>query len=224
MLPTRWVAEHTFAWLMNSRRLARDYETLPKNSEAMIRWSMVTRMRRRLARPRAADRHCTPPTPPGAATRAPPYVWPSTAAPDLRRCRRKAQLHRDLLGSRRSLPRLPPLSQHTQNPLVVRCRSRHRQPVPPGGTVEPGTGQGEDAVSSSAAVTAVLSAALTSGPRPVPPARSPAAPARSRLPPAFATRRHRAPLERKAETRRRMPPSPRAKPCLTRRNQAIKFG
>ncbi|MEU9100044.1 hypothetical protein [Streptomyces sp. NPDC048361] len=41
---------------MHSRRLARDYETLPASSEAMIRWSMVTRMSRRLARPRAAGR------------------------------------------------------------------------------------------------------------------------------------------------------------------------
>ncbi|WP_328681879.1 transposase [Streptomyces sp. NBC_00322] len=57
VLPRRWVAERTFAWLMNSRRLARDYETLPATSEAMIRWSMVTRMSRRLGRPRAAGRH-----------------------------------------------------------------------------------------------------------------------------------------------------------------------
>ncbi|MFF1321895.1 transposase [Streptomyces chartreusis] len=54
VLPRRWVIERTFAWLMHSRRLARDYETLPASSEAMIRWSMVTRMGRRLARPRAA--------------------------------------------------------------------------------------------------------------------------------------------------------------------------
>ncbi|MFC8278395.1 transposase [Streptomyces sp. NPDC057271] len=57
VLPRRWVAERTFAWLMHSRRLARDYEALPASSEAMIRWSMVTRMGRRLARPRAADQH-----------------------------------------------------------------------------------------------------------------------------------------------------------------------
>ncbi|MFJ4777914.1 transposase [Streptomyces sp. NPDC088762] len=57
VLPRRWVVERTFAWLMNPRRLARDYETLPENGEAMIQWSMVTRMSRRLARPRAADRH-----------------------------------------------------------------------------------------------------------------------------------------------------------------------
>ncbi|MYU23203.1 IS5 family transposase [Streptomyces sp. SID8352] len=38
VLPGRWVAERTFAWLMSSRRLARDYETLPATSEAMIRW------------------------------------------------------------------------------------------------------------------------------------------------------------------------------------------
>ena len=56
VLPRRWVAERTFAWLMHSRRLARDYETLPASSEAMIQWSMVTRMSRRLVQPRAAGR------------------------------------------------------------------------------------------------------------------------------------------------------------------------
>ncbi|MFC9091246.1 hypothetical protein ACGFYM_38215 [Streptomyces sp. NPDC048231] len=34
-------AERTFAWLMHSRRLARDYETLSANSEVMIQWSML---------------------------------------------------------------------------------------------------------------------------------------------------------------------------------------
>ncbi|MGW4982819.1 hypothetical protein [Streptomyces mirabilis] len=57
VLPRRWVAQRTFAWLMNSRRPARDYETLPTSSEAVIRWSMATRMSRRPARPRAAGRH-----------------------------------------------------------------------------------------------------------------------------------------------------------------------
>ncbi|WP_308408785.1 transposase [Streptomyces sp. AC627_RSS907] len=56
VLPRRWVAERTFAWLMHSRRLARDYETLPASNEAMVRWSMVTRMSRRLARPQAVGR------------------------------------------------------------------------------------------------------------------------------------------------------------------------
>ncbi|MFF5006889.1 hypothetical protein ACFY3G_29180 [Streptomyces phaeochromogenes] len=56
VLPSRSVAERTFAWLMHLRRLARDYETSLASSEAMIRWSMVTRMSRRLARPRAAGR------------------------------------------------------------------------------------------------------------------------------------------------------------------------
>ncbi|WP_394816469.1 transposase [Streptomyces lancefieldiae] len=57
VLPRRWVAERTFAWLMNFRRLARNYETLPATSEALTLWSMVTRMSRCLARPRAAGRH-----------------------------------------------------------------------------------------------------------------------------------------------------------------------
>ncbi|MGW0950250.1 transposase [Streptomyces sp. NPDC002623] len=57
VLPRRWVAERTFAWSMNSRRPARDYGTLPATSEAMVRWSMVTRMSRRRGRPRSAGRH-----------------------------------------------------------------------------------------------------------------------------------------------------------------------
>ncbi|MGA5224515.1 IS5 family transposase [Streptomyces sp. Iso 434] len=57
VLPRRWVVERTFAWLMHSRRLTRDYETLTATSEAMIQWSMITRMSRRLARPRAHGRH-----------------------------------------------------------------------------------------------------------------------------------------------------------------------
>lgn len=57
VLPRRWVVERTLGWLMHSRRLARDYETLPATSEAMIQWSMITRMSRRLARPHACGRH-----------------------------------------------------------------------------------------------------------------------------------------------------------------------
>jgi transposase len=57
VLPRRWVVERTLAWLMHSRRLARDYETLPATSEAMILFSMITRMGRRLARPLPAGRH-----------------------------------------------------------------------------------------------------------------------------------------------------------------------
>jgi transposase len=57
VLPRRWVAERTFTWLMNSRRLARNYETLPATSEATIRLSMTTRTSRRLARTRPAGLH-----------------------------------------------------------------------------------------------------------------------------------------------------------------------
>lgn len=42
--------ERTFAWLMRSRRLARDYEGRSDSSEAVIRWSMSMVMSRRLAR------------------------------------------------------------------------------------------------------------------------------------------------------------------------------
>ncbi|MFB6507859.1 transposase [Streptomyces sp. NPDC002466] len=56
VLPRRWVAERMFAWLMNSRRPARDCAALHATSETMIRWSMVTRMSRCPGRPRSAGR------------------------------------------------------------------------------------------------------------------------------------------------------------------------
>ncbi|MFF1604472.1 IS5 family transposase [Streptomyces mirabilis] len=36
VLPRRWVVERTLSWLMRSRRLVRDYETLPAMHEAMV--------------------------------------------------------------------------------------------------------------------------------------------------------------------------------------------
>ena len=50
VLPKRWLVERTFAWLMHSRRLARDYERRTDTSEAVIRWSMSMVMSRRLVR------------------------------------------------------------------------------------------------------------------------------------------------------------------------------
>jgi transposase len=52
VLPRRWRVERTLSWLMRSRRLARDYETQPTTSEAVVHWSMATLMGRRLARRR----------------------------------------------------------------------------------------------------------------------------------------------------------------------------
>ncbi|WP_434101147.1 transposase [Streptomyces malaysiensis] len=43
-LPRRWVVERTLNWLMRSRRLVRDYETLPAMHEAMVLWSMTMLM------------------------------------------------------------------------------------------------------------------------------------------------------------------------------------
>ncbi|MFF0171337.1 IS5 family transposase [Streptomyces prasinus] len=49
VLPRRWVVERSFAWLLRSRRLVRDYERRPDTSEAVILWSMTMLMSRRLA-------------------------------------------------------------------------------------------------------------------------------------------------------------------------------
>jgi putative transposase len=50
VLPRRWVAERTFAWINRCRRTVRDYERLPAHHAAMVQWSMVIIMTRRLAR------------------------------------------------------------------------------------------------------------------------------------------------------------------------------
>ena len=47
-IPKRWAVERTYGWLMLHRRLARDYETLPTRSEAMIHLAMTDLTARRL--------------------------------------------------------------------------------------------------------------------------------------------------------------------------------
>ena len=54
VLPKRWIVERTNAWLMRTRRLARDYERRTTSAEAMVYWSMILLMTRRLARPHPA--------------------------------------------------------------------------------------------------------------------------------------------------------------------------
>ena len=41
VLPKRWIVERTFAWLALSRRLNRDHEINPLQSEAMIQLAMI---------------------------------------------------------------------------------------------------------------------------------------------------------------------------------------
>ena len=49
LVKRRWVVERTFAWLFNYRRLAKDYEVLTCNSEAMIQMAMIHLLVKRLA-------------------------------------------------------------------------------------------------------------------------------------------------------------------------------
>ena len=49
VIPKRWIVERTFAWLGKFRRLSKDYELLPKNSESFIYLAMIKIMVRRLS-------------------------------------------------------------------------------------------------------------------------------------------------------------------------------
>ena len=51
VLPKRWIVERCFAHLMRSRRLVRDFERPIASAEAMVYWSMIGLMTRRLGRP-----------------------------------------------------------------------------------------------------------------------------------------------------------------------------
>ena len=46
----RWVVERTYSWIDQNRRMSKDYERLPKSSEAFIYLAMTRLMVRRLAR------------------------------------------------------------------------------------------------------------------------------------------------------------------------------
>ena len=50
LLPRRWVVERTFGWFNHYRAMSKDYEVLPRNSEAVVYTVMIHLMIRRLAR------------------------------------------------------------------------------------------------------------------------------------------------------------------------------
>jgi transposase len=52
VLPRRWVAGRTLAWITRCRRTVRDCERLPAHHETMVHWAMTITMTRRLARRR----------------------------------------------------------------------------------------------------------------------------------------------------------------------------
>nr|WP_172428442.1 transposase [Azospirillum brasilense] len=51
VLPRRWVAERTFAWLGRHRRLSKYYERLPEPEEALVFMVMSCILVKRIARP-----------------------------------------------------------------------------------------------------------------------------------------------------------------------------
>lgn len=61
VLPRRWIVERSLSWITQARRLVRDYERLPRHSEALVNWTAITLMTRRLARQVSqSNRLCLP--------------------------------------------------------------------------------------------------------------------------------------------------------------------
>lgn len=50
VLPKRWIVERTFGWFEGSRRLAKDFERLPRSSETMIHLTMIKIALQRLSK------------------------------------------------------------------------------------------------------------------------------------------------------------------------------
>jgi transposase len=50
MLPRRWAAERTIAWLSRYRRLAKDWEGLDRRGLIFLRWASIRLMVRKLFR------------------------------------------------------------------------------------------------------------------------------------------------------------------------------
>ncbi|MEU5093140.1 transposase, partial [Streptomyces sp. NPDC021356] len=133
VLPKRWLVERTFAWLMHSRRLARDYEKRTDTSEAVIRWSMSMAMSRRLARRARGTAPDVPPPASQPASPARPGAWLSTALPPP--WPGPARAHRGCEST--AVHRLPvrpvPTGQDVHDPLVVRRGNRRGESFPPVG-------------------------------------------------------------------------------------------
>jgi putative transposase len=54
-LPHRWIVERTFGWFGRYRRLSKDYEHYPRNSETWIYVTAIHRMSRHLLKDRNKD-------------------------------------------------------------------------------------------------------------------------------------------------------------------------
>jgi putative transposase len=56
-LPRRWIVERTFGWFGRYRRLSKDYEHYPHNSETWIQVTAIHRMSRFVLPNRNKDEH-----------------------------------------------------------------------------------------------------------------------------------------------------------------------
>ena len=50
VIPKRWVVEHTFSWMNNSRRLSKDYEITTESEEVFVMISHLHKLLRRLGK------------------------------------------------------------------------------------------------------------------------------------------------------------------------------
>jgi putative transposase len=50
VLPRRWIVERTFSWVVQNKRMSKDYERSCASAEAFVYAAMIRLMVRRLAR------------------------------------------------------------------------------------------------------------------------------------------------------------------------------
>ncbi len=110
VLPKRWIVERFFAHLMQSRRLVRDFERRTTRAEAIVYWSMILLMSRRLAAKRRLSARVN---------------WPgcrSASQPRATRCFAFDRSASTLAGTT-SMPKAAAISWQVSGPWWRRCRS-----------------------------------------------------------------------------------------------------
>ncbi|QCX82680.1 Transposase DDE domain protein (plasmid) [Streptomyces sp. YIM 121038] len=119
LLRRGWIVERTLAWLVNSRRLARDYEYLPLVHEAMVKRAMIRIMARRVTAGTQAEDVPAQAQTPRLTSRSQPFC--------VRRCSRFRTFCRELSVSGRPSSRCTSMTRIPAGPASLTTEAIFRQ-------------------------------------------------------------------------------------------------